>query len=172
MSTQEPRSTAAWLLDCGGGTRVAVALATLLHLIEDSSLLFRVPVVPRHLAHVLLWQQRVFPVVDLGLQLTGSAPAGARTYICMLGWRNSSDQSDYGALLVRELPRRIHIPDQSLASPTTQMAGQWQGLALTYFTLAKQVIPIIAPAGLFAAPARTAQDTSSVQERRPDMRSA
>jgi chemotaxis signal transduction protein len=172
MSTQEPRSTSAWLLDCGGGTRVAVALSTLLHLIEDNSLLFRVPVVPRHLAHVLLWQQRVFPVVDLALQLTGSTPAGAHTYICMLGWRNSSDQSDYGALLVRELPRRIHIPDQSLATPTPQLAGRWQGLALTYFALAKQVIPIIAPAALFESPARTDRGTSNVQAQRTDMRGA
>jgi len=166
------KQSSAWLLDCGGGTRVAVALPSLLHLIEDSSLLFRVPVVPRHLAQVLLWQQRVFPVVDLALQLTGSVPAGSRTYLCMLGWRDGSEQSDYGALLVRELPRRIQIPDASLATPTAPLAGQWQGLAVTYFDWQGQVIPIIAPAALFEPAARSERATGNAQARRTDLRSA
>jgi chemotaxis signal transduction protein len=172
MSKPDPKSSPAWLLDCGGGTRVAVALPSLLHLIEDSSQLCRVPVVPRHLAHVLLWQQRVFPVIDLALLMTGKVPAAARTYICMLGWRDASEQSEYGALLVRELPRRLQIPDQALATPAAPLANQWQNLALTYFGLQGQVIPIIAPGALFASAPRVESAAGNAAARRTDMRSA
>jgi hypothetical protein len=114
----------------------------------------------------------VFPVVDLALQVTGKVPAATRTYICMLGWRDGNEQSDYGALLVRELPRRIQIPDQSLATPPAPLAGQWQGLALTYFGLQGQVIPIISPAALFAPVARSERAGGNPPAQRTDMRSA
>ena len=165
------KRTAAWLLDCGGSVRVAVSLHTLVHLIEDTSLLQRVPVVPRHLSQVLLWQDRVFPSVDLALQLQGRTASGKRTYVAMLGWRDG-ETTDYGALLVRELPRRIQIADQSLATPTPQLATQWQGLALTYFDLQGQVIPIITPAALFEPAARSERAASPAPAQRTDTRSA
>jgi chemotaxis signal transduction protein len=167
------KSTPAWLLDCGGGVHVAVALPSLLHLIEDTTLVQRVPVVPRHLGQVLLWQERCLAVVDLCLQLGRPLSSAARTYVCLLGWCNGKGESDYGGLLVRKLPRRVQITDQALATPTVQMASDWQGLALTYFDLQGHIFPIIAPAALFEPAARTERAASSGQApQRKDMRSA
>jgi chemotaxis signal transduction protein len=155
----------AWLLDCGAGVRVAIAVPSLLHLIEDCSLLQRVPLVPRHLGQVLLWQQRVFPVVDLTLQMGVHQPVtdqpAAHRYICLLGWCDAQQCSDYGGVLVRELPRRIQIADQSLATPTQKLAAHWAGLALTYFDFHGHVIPIIAPAALFEPVASTERAAAS-----------
>ena len=165
MDQEREARTPAWLLDCGAGVRVAVAVPSLLHLIEDCTLLQRVPLVPRHLGQVLLWQQHVFPVVDLTLQMGARQPAtdepAARGYICLLGWCDAQQCSDYGAVLVRELPRRIQIADQSLATPTQKLAAQWAGLALTYFDFHGHVIPIIAPAALFEPAARTERAAAS-----------
>jgi len=179
MSQRPSQSTPAWLLDCGAGVRLAVALPNLLHLIEDRTLLHRVPQVPKHLGQVLVWQQRVFPAVDLTLQPgmqpnQGPAPGSAEpVYVCVLGWCDAQQQSDYGAVLVRALPRRIQIPDESLATPTHKMAAQWAGLALTYFDFHGHVIPIIAPAALFEPAARTERAASSAPaQRHKDTRSA
>jgi hypothetical protein len=165
--------TAAWLLDCGGGVRVALPLTNLLHLIEDRALLQRVPLVPKHLSNVLLWQQRIFCVVDLAMQFGALVPATAASYVCLLGWCESDGRSDYGGLLVRELPRRVQIDDQSLATPTQQLAAQWAGVALTYFDFHGHIIPIIAPAALFEPAARMERAASSAQaQRHKDTRSA
>ena len=178
MSQAEAPRTPAWLLDCGAGVRVAVALPSLLHLIEDRTLLHRVPLVPRHLGQVLLWQKRVFPVVDLTLQLgaraaTATEPAAVHGYVCLLGWCDAQQSSDYGGLLVDALPRRIQVPDQSLATPTQKMAAQWAGLALTYFDFNGHVIPIIAPAALFEPAARTERAaTSAPAQQHKDTRRA
>jgi chemotaxis signal transduction protein len=157
--------TQAWLLDCGAGVRVAIAVPSLLHLIEDCSLLQRVPLVPRHLGQVLLWQQRVFPVVDLTLQMDAGQPVtdqpAAHRYVCLLGWCDAQQCSDYGGVLVRELPRRIQIADQSLATPTQKLAAHWAGIALTYFDFHGHVIPIIAPAALFEPAASTERAAAS-----------
>jgi hypothetical protein len=173
MSEPLSQQTPAWLLDCGAGVRIAVALPSLLHLIEDRALLHRVPLVPRHLGQVLVWQQRVFPAVDLTLQLGVPAPAPENLYVCLLGWCDAQQCSDYGAVLIRALPRRIQIADQALATPTQRMAAQWAGLALTYFDFHGHVIPIIAPAALFEPAARTERAASSAPApRRKDTRSA
>jgi chemotaxis signal transduction protein len=172
MSQAADTRTPAWLLDCGAGVRVAVALPSLLHLIDDRTLLHRVPQVPRHFGQVLLWQQRVFPVVDLTLQMGARAPAtndsaasgpALSGYVCLLGWCDAQQCSDYGGVLVRELPRRIQIADQSFATPTQKLAAQWAGLALTYFDFHGHVVPIIAPAALFEPAARTERAASSAQ---------
>ncbi len=167
------KRTLAWLLDCGGGVRVAVALHSLLHLIEDTALLQRVPVVPRHLGQVLLWQERLFPVIDVALLVSGTTPATPHTYVCMLGWHDATNASDYGGLLIRELPRRIQIQDDAVAKPTARMVGQWQHLAVTYFDHQGQVIPIIAPAALFEPVARLERASSNAPgQRQPDTRRA
>jgi hypothetical protein len=173
MGQQPNPQTGAWLLDCGAGVRIAVAVPSLLHLIEDRTLLHRVPLVPKHLGQVLVWQQRVFPVVDLTLQMGVTVAASENLYVCLLGWCDAQQHSDYGAVLLRALPRRIQIADQSLATPTQKMAAQWAGLALTYFDFHGHVIPIIAPAALFEPAARTERAADSAPaQRRKDTRSA
>src|SRR3954462_9406298 len=104
----------AWLLDCGSGVMAAVGITSVLHVIEDTSLLFRVPLAPAHCNHVLIWQERVLPAADLAVRINGAADASVRTYACVLGWRNVQNQTEYGALLIRGLPRRITVSDEQV----------------------------------------------------------
>ena len=150
----------AWMLDCGGGVVVATGLANVLHVIEDTSALFRVPMAPAHCNRVLLWQQRVLPAVDLAALLIGAAPPAPRLYACVLGWRVSRNDTEYGVLLARGLPRRITVSDDQRIRPSDSDAERWRGIGLSFFSYHKRATPIVDPASLFGSVQHTTATTA------------
>ncbi len=146
------RSTQAWLLDCGGGVLVATGLGNVLHVVEDTRLLFKVPLAPPHCNRVLLWQQHALPAVDLALLVTGATSPATRSYACVLGWLNERDETEHGVLLTRSLPRQLSIGDEQQAKPGDRDVERWRGIALGFFTHNQRLMPIINPASLFGTP--------------------
>jgi chemotaxis signal transduction protein len=142
-------SSQAWMLDSGGGTVVAVAASSVLHVVEDTSLIFRVPLGAAHCNQVLVWQRRVLPVVDLAVLMTGLAPISTQSYACVLGWRALTNETEYGVLLLRGLPRRISVDDAQSTAPSDAQADSWEKFALSFFSYHGRAVPIIDPAILF-----------------------
>jgi len=145
------RLSPAWLLDCGGGVMVAIGLSNVLHVVEDKSLLHRVPLAPVHCNRVLLWQKRILPAVDIATLVGVAAPAARASYACVLGWRDTHGVSEYGVLLIFGLPRQIGISDADQIRPANADADRWRGLALGFFSYHKRITPIIDPAALFGS---------------------
>lgn len=148
--------SAAWLMDFGGGVLAAMSVTHVLHVLEDMSLVHRVPLAPAHCNRVLVWQQQLLPVVDLAQlkapELTAALSQPGRAYACVLGWRIANDATEYGVLLTRSLPRRIVIADDSMVAPSASEASTWQGSALSFFSYHGRTAPIIDPAPLFGLP--------------------
>jgi len=148
----------AWLLDCGGGTVVAVAATSVLHVVEDASLLFRVPLAPTHCNQVLVWQQHVLPVVDLNVLVSGFTTdvttIARQTYACVLGCRTNNNETEYGVLLLRALPRRISVEDEQSVPPTVAQGESWANIALGFFSYHGRTVPIIDSAIVFGSKQR------------------
>lgn len=149
--TTRTNESSAWLTDCGGGVLAAIGIPNVLHVVEDTSLLFRVPLAPAHCNRVLLWQNRVLPVVDLSVLLATKIASARSLYSCVLGWRDAGGVTEYGVLLSRALPRRILISDSQRAEPLDTDVERWRGIALGFFSYHKHITPIVDPAALFGS---------------------
>ncbi len=141
----------AWMLDCGSGTVVAVSASNMLHVVEDAAQRFRVPLAPAHCNQVLVWQQRVLPIVDLAVLLTASAPVSKKIYSCVLGWRAPGDITEYGVFSTCSLPRRVLVTDDKAVTPTITQAELWRDIALGFFSYHGHSTPIVDPAAVFGS---------------------
>jgi chemotaxis signal transduction protein len=141
----------AWLLECGGGVTVAVPAINMLHVVEETSRCFRVPMAPPHCDHVLVWQERVLPIVDIAKLLSPLvAVSVAHKGYCVVGWCGVDDISEYGVIGAATAPRRVIIRDDMSVAPSAQLASQWP-VAVGFFVHAKDTIAIVDPARLFGS---------------------
>ena len=145
------RTTTAWLLDCGGGTLAATGNGSVLHVVEDAALLFKVPLAPPHCNRVLVWRDLLLPAVDLARYITGRATSIDRPLSCVLGWRNATGASEYGVIVCQSLPRRIDISDDQRTEPNEGDAKRWSGIALAFFNHSGRATPIIHPGAPFGS---------------------
>ena len=151
-------TTHAWLLDFGNGIFAATGSSTVLHVIENAPL-FKVPLAPAHCDRVLLWQGRVLPTVNM-LALFGDPLDSRHEYPCIVGWRESENDSAYGALLLQAMPRRIAIGDNDIAEPASNDAARWREFALGFFSYSQRVVPILDVAPLFGSKQHAAAVTT------------
>jgi chemotaxis signal transduction protein len=140
-----------WLLDCGQGSTVAVPAANMLHVVDDASLCFRVPMAPAHCDRVLVWQKRVLPIVDARRLLYPAVDRLIHEVFCVLGWSIRDDETEYGVITTIASPRRAVVRDDQCTAPTTEQAALWRSHALCVFAHQGTAIPIVDPASLFGS---------------------
>ncbi len=140
------QSAEAWLLECGP-TRVLVSAINLLHVVEDTSLRFHLPMAPAHCNSVFVWQQQLMPVVDLPVLI--NLPTAACQYFCVLGWKDDTGLTEYGVLGASTFPQRVTIADSQSVTPSAEEISQWQDHALCFVSHRGKTIPIIDVARLF-----------------------
>ncbi len=80
----------AWLLDFGKPLRAAVGMRELLQII-DASEIYEVPLTPAHSRHIMFWQKRMIPVMDLSLRL--GAKATQSKMLALVGYQDHANQS-------------------------------------------------------------------------------
>jgi chemotaxis signal transduction protein len=152
MAADGVHAVRAWLLDVGGGYRVAAPA----HLVVEyllASETMAVPCTPVHCPGVLLWRERLIPVVDLALVLParGAATAGWR-HTVVLAWQDAPGQPvKYGALVVRAAPSEALVTDD-MASVLPEDAAVFGYIANACFMHEERPIPILDVARLFARP--------------------
>lgn len=146
----------AWILDCGDEAVIAVSAFNMLHVVEDAALRFKVPLTPAHCSEVLVWQQRVLPVIDLELLLRRHATVSQKNHSCVLGWLCPGDITEYGILATRTSPQRILVTDDKSRTPSAALADVWRGVALGFFEYQNKLIPIADPALVFGSSQVTA----------------
>jgi hypothetical protein len=123
MSNARPdvgRSAEAWLLSLGAAHRAAVGIYEVVHILPYAPSLFQVPQAPAHCRSVILWEERVLPVVDLrSLVSEGAAKvdaahvAGLEQLLAVVAYLTDRSQvADYGALLLAGLPARTTVTDE------------------------------------------------------------
>lgn len=130
----------AWLLDFGGSCQAAVGLRELLHLVDTPSS-FAVPCTPAYCRRVVLWQERLLPVMDIAVRL--GAASAATSFLGVVGYqRQRGEHPQFGALALASPPRQLAVTDdQACRLPEENSA--WRGLAISCFEHQGVPVPVL-----------------------------
>ncbi|HEU0187135.1 MAG TPA: hypothetical protein VFR06_04495 [Gallionellaceae bacterium] len=142
-------SAKAWLLDFGAVHKAAVGTRELLHLI-DAPVTFDVPLAPAYCHQVVMWQERLLPVLDMSMRVGGAAQSGA--FLAVVGYQQRRGEFPlFGALRLSAPPRQLSVgDDQACALPET--FATWQPWVVSCFEQQGQAIPILNLGRLFETP--------------------
>jgi chemotaxis signal transduction protein len=144
-------ATRGWLVDVGGRWRLAVGGHCVVEYLLSPPT-HPLPRVPAHCLGVLLWQERMIPLVDLGPVLSGEPQPAGRGGLraVVLAYEEAAGQPlRYGALAVRSAPVEVWASDE-MACPLPESPALGH-LARSCFEHHEETIPVLDPAALFAA---------------------
>jgi hypothetical protein len=138
----------AWLLDLGASMVAAIGVRELVQIV-DAPLTFAVPLTPACSRHVMFWQKRMLPVLDLSIRLNAQASAGK--LLAIIAYQNSKEGGvGLGAIRLASPPVRITVDDDQ-ACPLEQHMVCWFALANSSFQQNGAVIPVLHLSRLFGA---------------------
>ena len=130
----------AWLLDFGGSCQAAVGLRELQHLV-DTPASFAVPCTPAYCRRVVLWQERLLPVMDIAVRLGGTS--SATSFLGVVGYqRQRGEHPQFGALALASPPRQLAVTDDQ-ACGLPEEGGAWRELAISCFEHQGMPIPVL-----------------------------
>ncbi len=130
----------AWLLDFGGAFRAAVGTRELLHLIDAPST-FVVPCTPDYCRRVVLWQERLLPVMDIAARL-GAQPL-ASPFLAVIGYQKlRGEYPQFGALALSTPPRQLTVSNEQ-ACKLSGENSHWQEWAISCFEHQGLPVPIL-----------------------------
>lgn len=134
--------TQAWLLDLGDGFAAAVGIGELVHLLHSPTA-FAVPHTPPHAAHVLEWNGKLVPLLDLPHWLRGAPAPETRLIAAVIACQPGPlAPVDYVAMYLAKPPIRIPVSDTQ-ACPLPEPAGPWQVIALAAFEHGGVSVPVL-----------------------------
>lgn len=138
----------AWLFDFGADLRAAVGGQHMAEYLRAPSAI-EVPLAPPHARGVLVWRERLVPLLDLA-RLAGAAndrdkPMGA----IVLAYRETpASPLQYGALALAAAPREIEVRDEmACALPTTPVF--WSAIAASCIDHENRPTPILRSRNIF-----------------------
>ena len=169
--------TAGWVLSMKEGLVTAVGEMDMIYVFPFTPRIFSVPMTPRYAKGVIVWQQRLVPVLDLGaylnargqheqpataaLESTGPVAASGvvpdselviDNVIALFAFRletMSEESWDLGALLLEKVPERVLVDDDD-ACDLPDAGIDWSGTAISCFHHEKYgAVPILDLAALF-----------------------
>jgi chemotaxis signal transduction protein len=141
-------SANAWLLNFGAACQAAVGTRELLHLV-DAPATFLVPCTPAYCHSVLLWQERLLPVMDVAARL-GAAP-GSAPFLAVVGYQSKrGEYPQFGALKLATPPQQLQVSDEQACALPGQGNG-WQELAISCFEHRGAPIPVLNLRRLFGS---------------------
>ncbi len=144
-----PKSTA-WLLNLGGPLRAAVGGRQMLHAIETPRLL-GIPETPPHCRQVLIWEETILPVMDLGIWLGAPVATGEPVFAGITAYQERPGSPVlHGVLRMASMPTRIEVDDDQACELPEQPTG-WQRLALSCFAHHDQAVPILNLSSIFSS---------------------
>ena len=141
----------AWLLDFGDGCQAAVGTRELLHLV-DAPTTFKVPCTPEYCRNVVLWQERLLPVMDVAARV-GTRPHNA-PFLAVIGFQQQrGEYPQFGALMLVSPPKQLAVSDeQACRLPDTSNA--WRELAISCFEYQGAAVPVLNLRRIFASAER------------------
>jgi len=147
----------AWILDLGHGRRAAVGEREQFHLMYDA-VPVSVALAPVYCRHILIWDNKPMPAIDLGVWMDGRPAQTDASYLGVYGYRERTEADapvHFGALWLSTPPRRVEV-EESAAIPAPTGAGTLHTLALAWFAHEGNPVAIVDLARVFARPLATA----------------
>ena len=140
-----------WLLHLGGGAAAVVGQRELLHLIDQPQT-HEVPGAPAYCRRVLVWEQDILPVFDLGVWCDPGAAAIEAPVIAIVGFQADGDTAPgFGGLLLTAPAQRIEVED-AWACPLPPELGAWRPIACACFARNGRALPVLDLKRLFTLP--------------------
>lgn len=153
------KKVTAWLLPITSDITVAVGEFELVHVLPEIPTLFSIPWTPSYCHQVLVWQERIIPLMDLGIrwkmpekkvETIGLDSSKIGLFIYRVIANNSLD---YGALKLSAIPQRCEVYDEWGCS----LPAEWRDYARDLHSCFKEKsssisIPILQLNEIFSVP--------------------
>lgn len=153
MADTIEKTSRAWILDFGRGLQAAVGLHEMSQ-VALSPPIFEVPYTPHYCDEVLVWQNRLLPVLDVPSLLEGQKIFRAQQEIVGIAiYQKNLANVGYAGVHLASLPIGIFVTDEQ-ACALPQHLQHWQPLAIACFNIDHTIIPIIDLARLFSPTVR------------------
>jgi hypothetical protein len=139
----------AWLLTLGDH-RAAVGVREQVHLMLDPGAA-ELASTPAHCRHVIFWNDRCVPVMDLAHWLdpsTAAVDAGPHRHLGVYAYQLGADMPvEFGALWLSRPPQRVEVDD---AAATQLPNARWRSIATACFADAIGTVPILDLSRIFS----------------------
>ena len=139
----------AWIVHFAGSFQAAIGERAMLHIVENP-LLEHIPQTPVTCQRVLIWENKILPVIDLTARLTHQSTTHGNSIVGIVGWQaQEGAASQYGALLFNAIPRKVRVHDDQFCNLPTA-PPEWHDLAISCFLHEGHAIPILDIPRLFS----------------------
>ncbi len=146
---QESEGVRAWLLQITQGIEVALAQFEVVHIV-DKPASYEIPQAPAYCKHVVIWNNRIIPVVNLMAWMTGEAQP-AEDIIAVINYQDEHGDYHYGGLGLANIPVLTHVRD-AMHCKLPENEGKWDKIAVSCFkTEFGQKVPILDALMLFSS---------------------
>lgn len=145
MAAEERR---AWLLDFGADLRAIVGSQHLAEYLRAPQVA-EVPLAPAYARGVLVWRERLVPLLDFGLLGGNDGDRTEPPCAIVLAYREAPESPlQYGALVLAAAPREIGVRDDMACDLLAEPAF-WGALAASCITYENRPTPVLRVRNLF-----------------------
>jgi chemotaxis signal transduction protein len=129
----QPLSAEAWLLSFDNGLYAAVGRQELQHIVH-SPVTFTIPFCPYYCDQVLIWNDRLLPVIDLTSRLTDGRQTCRSALVGIVAYlRHDVHTPYYAGLRIHSVPQRLQVYDEQ-ACALPQDIPAWRDIAASCFS--------------------------------------
>lgn len=127
-----------WMLHLRGGLQVAVGTRELIYVLPEDPEIHDIPLAPAPAPGVIIWENRLVPVIDAGLLLRGAAadyedPTMALVLmrhvvviVAFVGGGATDGGVELGALILRKVPERVEVSDDQGCELPGELAAHYE----------------------------------------------
>lgn len=155
------KTATAWIFRITPSISAAVGELELVHLLPEHPILYAVPQAPHYCRHVMVWRQKIVPVMNLAARLQTAAGRGetattptpdTHQRLGIFAYRDDAAKPAYGALFLASLPRRYAVSDAQMCRLPADFTT-WTPYVMSCFQdrTAEQAIPILNLNRVFSA---------------------
>ena len=105
----------AWIISITPTLTVSVGEFELVHILPDKPILHKIPKSPRYCEHIIVWENKIIPIMDLSVRLgfTESTDLTSKnTIVGVFAYRaEDTGKPGFGAFFMNATPRRCEVSD-------------------------------------------------------------
>jgi chemotaxis signal transduction protein len=126
--------SAAWLLECGDSLALAVGDHEMVEYAQQGKT-WTVPGAPGYCSSVMVWQNRIVPIMNLRALQGGPAETGEKPHVCVLNYQEAPGLPlQQLAVCVTRAPQKIRVEDeQACEFPPSLEPGKLREVTLACF---------------------------------------
>lgn len=146
----ENQGVAAWLLEVVPGIMVAVGQFEVIHIVDRPEY-FAIPHAPKYCSSVVMWNDKIVPVLDLPSWLTGHEQPGGPDIVAIVAYQSVHDEYLYGGIGVSSIPALCRVTNEQFCE-LPDNTEKWHRISLSCFKSEKgQVVPVLNLASIFSS---------------------